>query len=458
MKDFEEQNGEQTESPDQPVTDAADDQHTGGAISRRRVLQVGVAGAAGLAMTRSVGLGRLAGSAEGPAAKKTFSVTKKAPITFWVISPFTPSPSAAIYTAIADYEKANNATVTLESVDSNTLDDKLIVAVKAGAGPDVVSIDVNNAPVLASAGVLRGIGSEFASIKDNFAPGGVAAAQYNGIQYSVPWYTNNLGLFVNPKMLEKAGVSKAPTDWTELVDACDAVTNGKQYGIMYGADGYGSYQWFPFLWQNGGSVLTPDGKKAAFDNAAGIEAWEFFADLYLTHHDVPPAVVAANSSWDQITQPFAEEQVAMCIIGDYGILPVQEAAPSLKFEVVPLPKNVYAATILGGFNFAIPRTSTQVSAAWDFIEWMVAPKQTWILDAYDRMSTLKSAEHSKYAENPLHAGFVAQASVARALPPITDMGNINWTYIANAWDATITRQGSPESELRKAAVQTNASL
>jgi multiple sugar transport system substrate-binding protein len=369
-----------------------------------------------------------------------------------------PDSSAAIFKAVKQYEKANNVSVTLESVDPNTLDDKLIVAVKAGGGPDVVSVDINNAPTLASAGVLKNIGSYFNQIRSNFTHGMANTGTYGGIQYSVPWYPNNLGLLVNPAMLEKAGIGEAPKTWNELTTAATVVSNGTVYGLMLGAGGYGSYMWWPFLWQNGGSTLESGDKKVAFGSDVGVESWEYLSGLYLNHHAVPPAFVGANSSWDQITAPFAQQLVAMTIIGDFGIQPVVAAAPKLKFEVAPLPRGKEAATITGGFNLAIPRSSHNVTAAWDFISWMVNSKQIWILDDYDRMSALKDISGSAYAKNPLHAGFVEQAAVAHALPPVPDMGNINWNFLANAWSATILGQGSPESELLNAASQSSASL
>ncbi|GEM_PF-4251808 len=41
----------------------------------------------------------------------------------------------------------------------------------------------------------------------------------------------------------------------------------------------GNQQFFPYLWQNGGKVISPDGRQAVFDSPEGSDALQYWTDL-----------------------------------------------------------------------------------------------------------------------------------------------------------------------------------
>ncbi len=377
-------------------------------------------------------------------------------ITFWILSFFTPDDKAPIYDAVKKYKDATGVEVTLESASSTTLQNKLITAVKGGQGPDIVSIDSAWNAGLAAAKITTDITDRFAGIASQFFKGPVTSGSFEGKQFAAPWYTNNVGLFYNKGMFASAGVSAPPTTWDELVSIGKKLTGNGKYGLMLGAKGFGSFLFWPFAFQNGATLISDDGTKAEFGNTAGLEAWKFYSDLYLTDKIVPDDIKSANTSWDQVFAPFIQERAAMVMSGDWAIGAIKAGNPKIDFAVAPLPKGKEAATIIGGYNLGIPTTSKNVDAAWAFIEWLTAVEQEGILQSYNRIQARADIVGTEYARKDANIQvFIEQSSIGRARASVPAWDEIENTVVADAWDSVILGQASPDEAMSKAVSDTN---
>jgi multiple sugar transport system substrate-binding protein len=417
-------------------------------IGRRSLLQVLGAGAA---LTATGGaLATLPRSARAQDGGK---------ITFWVISPFTPDENAPIYAAAKQYQEANGVEVVIESTAPTDLLNKLITAVRGGGGPDVVSVDSAWNATLGAAQILTDVTERFAPIADQFFEGPVGTGQYLGVQYAVPWYTNNVALFYNTKLFEAAGIDGPPATWDELVAKGKALTSGETYGLMLGGGGFGTFQFWPFAWQNGATLISDDGMQAEFGSEAGLEAWQFYSDLYLTHKIVPEDVKSASESWDQVFAPFIQERAAMVMAGDWAIGAFKDGNPDLQFAVAPLPSGKEAATVIGGFNLGIPTTAPNPDEAWKFIEWLTAQEQESILQDYNRIQARADILETEYAsQDPLIKVFIDQSAVGRARATVPAWDEIENTIMADAWDSVLLGEATPADALADAVEQTNELL
>lgn len=380
-------------------------------------------------------------------------------ITFWVISPFTPDENAPIYAAARQYQKANGVEVVIESTAPTELLNKLITAVRGGGGPDVVSVDSAWNATLGAAQILTDVTERFAPIGDQFFEGPVGTGKYLDAQYAVPWYTNNVALFYNTRLFEEAGIDGPPATWDELVEKGKALTSGDQYGLMLGGGGFGTFQFWPFAWQNGATLISEDGKQAEFGNEAGLEAWQFYSDLYLTHKIVPEDVKSASESWDQVFAPFIQERAAMVMAGDWAIGAFKDGNPDLQFSVAPLPKGKEAATVIGGFNLGIPTTAPNPDEAWKFIAWLTAQEQESILQDYNRIQARADILDTEYAsKDPLIKVFIDQSAVGRARATVPAWDEIENTIMSDAWDSVLLGEATPADALADAVEQTNELL
>ena len=380
-------------------------------------------------------------------------------LTFWVISPFTPDDQAPIFAAAKQYQEEHGVEVVVESTPPPEMLNKLITAVRGGGGPDVVSVDSAWNATLGAAEILTDVTDRFAAISDQFFPGPVETGHYLGVQYAVPWYTNNVALFYNKKLFADAGVESPPATWDELVEKGKALTSGEQYGLMLGGGGFGSFEFWPFAWQNGATLISEDGTQAEFGSEAGLDAWRFYSDLYLTHKIVPEDVKSAGESWDQVFAPFIQERAAMVMAGDWAIFAINEGNPDLDLGVAPLPKGKEAATVIGGYNLGIPVTSQNTDAAWAFIEWLTAKEQEGILQGYNRIQARADIVETEYAkQDPLLQVFIEQSAVGRARASVPAWDEIENTIMADAWDSVILGVATPEEALADAVEQTNELL
>lgn len=403
------------------------------------------------------GSAALAATAMTPARRLT-RAQDGGKITFWVISSFTPDDKAAVLKAAIDYQTATGVEVVVESTAASDLRDKLTTAVLGGEGPDVVSVDSAWNAGLAASGITSDVTDKFSAISDQFFDGPVASGNYLGVQYAVPWYTNNVGLYYNKGLLDAAGVTP-PTTWDELVSTSKALTSGDQYGLMVGANSFGAFTWFPFAFQNGAQLISDDGKTAEFGSAAGLEAWQFYSDLYLTDKVIPEDIKAATTAWDQVFAPFIQGRTAMLFCGDWATAAIATGNPDIDFAVAPLPAGKEAATVIGGYNLAIPKTASNADAAWDFINWMTAQEQEWILQSYKRIQARTDIVDTEYASSdPILQVFINQAPDGKFRATVPAWGEIEQTILADAWDSVILGQASPADALSKAVDQTNELL
>ena len=414
-------------------------------VSRRSLL-ISAGGAIsllGLAACASPG-------SSGEGGKKT--------LTFWVISSFTEAQDNELLKSLQQYTKENGVDVVLESFSPGDFKDKYLTAAISGGGPDVAAIDSAWTAELAAAGVITDISGDWSGISSEYLEGSAATANVDGAQYAVPWYANNVALYYNKTMFAEAGIAAPPTTWEEFRAASQALTGGDKYGFMLGSAWFGPFLWWSFLWQNGGEVLSADNKSAAFADAAGIEAWEFYANLYLKDKVVPEEFLGVNAGWDGYWTPFLQGRVGMMMVGDWAIWSLRDAAPNLDFGIVPLPMGKNSATIVGGYNLAVSTKSEDQEGGVALIKWLTDAGRDDMLASYDRMPARNDVTDSPQFNSGERAAFAQQADVARARPVIAQWSALENDFMAKAWDETIRGTKAPAAALKVAAEAVNSAL
>ncbi|WP_166347645.1 ABC transporter substrate-binding protein [Phytoactinopolyspora limicola] len=425
-------------------------------LNRRRFLGLGVGALAGATLagcggddgsgdtTDASGAGNGAGNGSGGG-----------PVTVWASTAWGESGSAFVQ-ALEEYPGAD---VRFQGFPANELVDKVTTAISGGGGPDVVLLDVSQVTQFGASGLFADVTDSFQPIAGEFFEGNVRSGQYQGRQYAVPYDTGNVGLFWNQRMFDEAGIDGPPQTWDELLQTSLELTHDGQYGFMMGALGYGAFLWWPWLWQNGGEILTEDLTAAAFNQDPGREAWQFYADLNLVHGVVPPTFLTVTQSWDDYVRPFVTEEVAMMTIGDWGIRSIDAVNPDLEYAVAPLPTGDRAATVLGGNALAVSADSADPDAAWALIEHLVSADQQVVVEEMARLSARRDVVDTDYVQDdPVRLTFATQAEITVARPAIPNWGQIEWGVMAETWDRVIHEQASPLEALDEAAAEVDAIL
>lgn len=170
---------------------------------------------------------------------------------------------------VATWAKANGVTVTLTGKDFGTVRDALKTAVPAGTGPDLLIAAAHDwTGNLAAAGVLRPV-TLSAATTSTLASNALSAFLFNGKQYGVPFYTENVALVRN---LKKA--PKAPTSGAQIKD-------GQLLIGTYGAVGGDPYHFYAVQSSFGAPVFNSTSKgwtsTLGMDGAEGTKFAQYLA-------------------------------------------------------------------------------------------------------------------------------------------------------------------------------------
>ena len=368
-------------------------------------------------------------------------------IVMWVNSALAAGPDAPLYQELKAFQAATGHAVVVQAVPPNEMDQKLFIALSGGAGPDVMTLDTAWLPALADAGLLADITRKATPLASEYQPGPYSSGRFKQKQYALPLYTNNVALLVNDKMLADAGIDKAPATWKEFHDAAVAMTNKEKrtYGVSFGGNRMGAFQFYSFIWQNGGDIIDDEGKSHVADPAS-IEAIEFLGKLYTESHAMPESVLTA-SSWDEVHAPFIQGRAGMVVTGDWALAAVAKANPNLKFSVHPLPVGKKAATVIGGYDLAIKTNTSVPDASFELIKWLSGERSIDLMRKYDRLSALKKATTPEAiaALPPSMQPFMQQAAAGRARPAVAGWTQMHAEIFARVWDSVIRGRSAKDA-------------
>jgi ABC-type glycerol-3-phosphate transport system substrate-binding protein len=371
-------------------------------------------------------------------------------LVLWVNAPMA-GADAPLYDEIAAFEAETGHSVEVQPVAHLEMQRNLIVAMSSGAGPDVMAVDIAWVPVIADAGLLMDLTDHAAPMAEQWQPGPLFAGQFEGRQYALPWYTNNVALYVNNRMLAEAGIEAPPATWEEFEAAAIAMTSTERdtYGLTLGSAGTGAFQIYSFIWQAGGELVDAEGN-VRLNEPEAIRAVEFISGLYTQHRAIPDSVLTAMT-WDEVNAPFLQERAGMLISGDWALGAIARGAPDLDFRVVPLPVGERAAAVIGGYSIAVNANTRAPEAALQLLDWLSGERSTEVMPRYNRMAgTMAAAAPEVIATLPAtQQAFLAQAPHGVPRPPVAGWAEIHTNVTGTMWDQVI--RGTPVADAMAAA-------
>jgi multiple sugar transport system substrate-binding protein len=198
--------------------------------------------------------------------------------------------------------------VAVQVVSWNDIYDVLNTRVGAGDPPDIMNLNyfanfaaddlLYTAAEIVTPEVLEGIIPAF---REN--------SKYNGIEYAVPDLASDRLFFYNADVLETAGV-EPPTNWSEMLTACEAILANVPGVIPYGIPmGPEEAQAEFIIWAGGNGGEVYDGENWVINSAENLETLEFLQTL-VDAGCTQPSIGTTNRT-DGIFPLFAEGVVAM---------------------------------------------------------------------------------------------------------------------------------------------------
>ncbi|MFN2490340.1 MAG: sugar ABC transporter substrate-binding protein [Actinomycetota bacterium] len=363
--------------------------------------------------------------------------------------------------AEAFHEEYPNITIEFQNVPAERATDKLLTQVAGGNPPDVAFMDQAAVEDFASRNALVNLDAYIAGSEviepDDYIAGFKDAAEYKESMFGLPFDGETTGLFYRTDLFEQAGVDAPPKTWAELEDTAAQLTNeaDKTYGwILFAPES--QYYWYPFLWQNGGDLLSEDGQEIAFDSPEAKEA----ADFYVGLRDYSPPDYLNSNSWDGRVA-FATGKVAMYMAGAWFGGEMKTSFPKItgKWDVAPLPEGPEGcATTLAGDTLVVFDSSQNQDAAWLWTEFLSRPEnmKTWTFGSKTatllppRQSLLDDPELGKF--NPWLQGFADNMDCAVTSNVTQEKwGEVEWGPLNQNLGKAIYGDVSPEQALEQAA-------
>lgn len=380
------------------------------------------------------------------------STTSSGPVTLTSWDYYTPAAEALLTQRYADFTKLNpNIKFQTSHIPYPDMKQKVLQAAAAGTLPDIIYVDSLDAPSIAAQGIAVDLTDRLKAWGqlDKYFSGTLNTSVYQGKNYGVPNNTNDLALFYNVEMLQKAGV-KPPTTWDELRSAAKALTKSGIYGFAVSATNTmeGTFNFLPFLRQAGADWDS-------LDSPAAASALQFLVNLL---QDGSLSKEAINWTQSDSIGQFVSGSAAMCQNGMWQTATLKQQA-KFQWAVVPLPKGQASSTSLGGEVLMVPKTSKYVDQAWTFIQYAQSPQnlKPYLVSAGALPGRSDVADDPIWQQDPVLSVFANSLAFAKSV----GMGAKNFQasdLLTPALQSALTGQKSPADALSQIAASAKALL
>ena len=414
------------------------------------------------------------------AAATTPHVTR---LTLWQgVNP--PSNRAVLQRLVDQFNRAH-PTVHVESLYVGQSDQqlpKILAAIVGNAAPDLLWYSPLLTGQLVELNALQPLDDwlNHSPLRQQLDPALLDSMRLENHLWSIPFGTNNVGIFYRPSLFKAAGITELPQTWAELRHVAQTLTrdtngNGRidQHGILLplGKGEWTVFMWLPFLWSGGGALervgsgewqvgsggnketLQTNGGKTKTSiqlvNPGAIAALQFWRDLM----DDGSAVLSAPERGYEL-DGFLADKVAMQLSGPWTL--GQLEATGVDFGVLPIPKQVTQATAIGGENlFLLKTTPEQERAAQTFAEYVLSEtfQTQWAIGTGYLPTNLRSRQSEAYlaykAKRPVADVFLSQAPYGRSRPTFPGYNRIS-EQLGRAIEATLLDRGTPLENLTAA--------
>ncbi len=397
----------------------------------------------------------------------------KAPVTLTWWTGQVQQQQALLVKMAAEFHKDHpNVTINVSSGAPTT--DDLLQKITAGFAsnqyPDISYAYGSWTGELASSGRMQDITKLVAQPSvhwDQFPASGRQTATPAGKTIGFPSVVDNLTLLYNKKIFDQAHVAYPTNTWTwdQFRTAAKALTNPTKqiYGTAYPVDGSEDTTWrlWPLLWQNGGQIVSANGKKSAFDSPAGVASLSFLQQMAVKDKSV--YLDQTDAKFEPL---FTSGRIAMIPDGPWLLSNMKDA--HMDYGVTFLPgTNGNHTTVSGPDIWALfdHKDANRSYWSYQFTKWLTDPAQDVRYSlALGNLPMRPAAEQN----TPEYKAFLKQypgvdvmianfANVKYARPTEQGYPGLS-TAVGKAVADVLQGQGTPAAALKTAAAAADTAL
>jgi len=269
--------------------------------------------------------------------------------------------------------------VVIEQIPWDTYWTKLDASLETSEAPDVFWMNVY-LPKYVEAGVVEPLdayidGESFDL--SGYSQGRINAFVYEGAHYALPKGLDTVAVALNTALFEKYGVALPEEGWTwddmraiaDELKAAIAAGGGAEYPIVMELDSQPS--WMNFLYQNGGSYISADGRTVGTNSAESKDAIQQVVDLMANGQMAPYAVLSETKGTDL----FVSGQAGIVFIGSWKASVLEECtlAQDGSITLIQMPAMAKSnASVMGGLGYVMSSQCKNKEAAWELIKFITS--------------------------------------------------------------------------------------
>ena len=328
-----------------------------------------------------------------------------------------PAETNAVNVATAAWSKKTGIKVNV--IVASDLGQQLAQGFASGNPPDIFYLGNDQVATYALAGDLAPL-DKLKNVKA-FYPSLKAAYTVKGHLYAAPKDFSTLGLVINTAAWKSAGLTAKsyPKTWGQLASVAKKLTKGSQVGLCTGPE---FHRLGVFMIENGGWLVSKNGKTATVNSPANVQAFNFVktmlsaGSMKLTNQ--------LGVGWGG--EGFGKQLCAMTIEGNWIAGAMKNDYPSVGYKVVQLPKGPKSLGTLqydGGWGLAA--ASKNKADAMSLITFLTSPGvELGNAKAFGVMPSVISAKKKWLKLYPQYESFLAGADYSKSIPPVDKISTV----------------------------------
>ena len=322
--------------------------------------------------------------------------------------------------------------VALDVVQKPTGDIKtdFVAQAPTGEGPDLIVGAHDWTGELVSNGLISPI--ELGD-KGKLADNTIAAFQYDGALYGVPYAVENIALVRNNKILQDT-----PDTFDALIEQAKGA--GAEFpAIIQVGDQGDAYHMYPIQTSFGAPVFKSNAD-GSYTNELGMEGAEGEAFATYLKKLADEKVVSVSMGGDQAKQAFLDGKSPYMITGPWNTAAFTEAGMDISVLAVPSAGGQPSAPFLGVQGVYLSSKSENGVLANQFLDYMATTEaQQKLFDLGGRVPADTSVAEGITDE--LLAGFAEAGKNGQPMPSIPEMAAV-WSHWGNTQVSIINGQAA----------------
>lgn len=337
---------------------------------------------------------------------------------------------------VAKFQETHpDITVNLQITTTDGLPQRVLTALQSGAAPDIIDVQHGWVNGYAQNNLVIPLDDVLQDSED-YVPAALDYVTLNDQLWGMPYRIESLAVIYNKGHFVEAGLDPEapPQTWDELIAAAEALTQSGRSGFAItggGEVGNTIFRSMPFMWMNGGGIISEDGTQVLVNSPETVAAVEFYTNFY--KNGLSPSSTLENDGTAN-RRLFIAETVSMYQAGQFDVNSIKTENPNIDIGVmtIPHPEGKDTAAVLGGWSFVIPADAKNPDEAKILLGFLAeAENQGYLTDTFPARVSAMDMERF---DDPILQVYKEMLPFGRPAP-----AHPNWVQISQAYFDGIQR-------------------